>query len=384
MLSLLPLLFALPPGQHRMDARMPKQPPVAADSITGRSRRQRALGDPHTVFVNFDGIKLGECNPSDSHRNCSWYNFNVEIPEFSGSLQTRVGILQAMRNDAADLGLRITAARPDDDDDYTMVVYGGEELDFGALGSAPSGDCENRNPNQIAFAHVDGDLSNWINGGATTALHEAAHSWGLDHIDIEGSIMFPSGDNSPTLFRDECDVVVENTDLDPGVGSCAELNRRFCDDPDRQNAKQMLQYVFGPPYVDSQAPQIELSEPEDGQYFQAPADFEVVIDTFDDQHPQAYSMWAWLDDEGRPDTSQATGAPGFVVSELPVGTWNFHVVVADEAGNESRLDFEIEVGLDPPPDPEEDGCGCTADGVSGSGALVWLLLPLLARRRQSR
>ena len=380
----LPLLLALAPGQHRMDALIPPQPPLNADLLSARPRRQRAVGESATLFVNFDGITLDECNPSDSHRDCSWYNFNVEFPEFSGSLQTRVGVLQAMRSDAADFGLRITAVRPDDDEDYTMVVYGGEELDFGALGSAPSGDCEDQLPNQIAFAHVDGELNNWVNGGATTALHEAAHSWGLDHIDFEGSIMFPSGNNSPAFFRDECDAVVENTDLEPGEGSCAELNRMFCDDANRQNSKRLLEYLFGPPYVDNQAPVLELAQPEDGEYFQAPANFEVILDTFDDQHPQAYTMWAWLNDEGRPEQSQVTAAPQFVVTDLPIGTWNFHVVVADEAGNETRIDFDIEVGLDPPPDPEEEGCGCRTDGVSGSGALVWLLLPLVARRRQSR
>jgi len=80
------------------------------------------------------------------------------------------------------------------------------------------------------------------------------------------------------------------------------------------------------------------------------------------------------------------------VVALPVGTWAFHVELADEAGNATRLDFDIEVGVDPPPEPSEEGgggCavarapGATGRGVSGPLALVVLLLSV-ARRRSSR
>lgn len=364
---------------HRMDMPLPERP--ALDHLTAPIQ-PHALGTSTTVFVNFDGIDLGECNPSDSKRDCSWYNFEEPFEPFSGSTQTKVSVLQAMRNDVSEYGIRVTATRPEQGD-YTMVVYGGTELEYEALGSAPAGDCDDARPNQIAFAHLDGELATWVNGGATTALHEAAHSWGLDHIDVEGSIMFPSGDNSPTFFRDECDVTVVDTDLTPGDASCPELNDAHCGDARLQHADARLRRLFGPPYLDTTPPTLTLLEPVDGQYFQAPASFDVLFETEDDLHPQAYSIWAWLGEEPRPADGSVRASPDFNVAELPIGTWDFHVVVADEAGNETRLDFTIEVGEDPPPDPAVDGegCGCTGGGSNIPGWALCVPL-LLARRRR--
>lgn len=381
------------PGPHRMDAPLPPRPVVEYDTTAGdalvepRATRTREVGTGTTVYVNFDGIELGDCNPSSSKRNCHWYNNEAPIEPFSGSMQTRVAILQAMRRHAADFGVRITGVRPSDDEDYTMVVYGGTEEEYGALGSAPSGDCLDQDPNEIAFAHVDGELAGWVNGGATTALHEAAHSWGLEHIEVRGSIMFPSGNNSPTAFRESCDVIVGDTELTPVDASCPSVNTQFCTDGNDQNAIAVLSHLFGPPYVDATAPRIELVEPADGRYFQGPATFDVVLDIEDDLHPQAYSMWAWLGDDPRPETPSTLVTPGFTVKELPLGSWDLHIVLADEAGNESRLDFAVEVGRDPPPDPAS---GCTIDRphtVSGVSAVGWLgalaLAATVARRRST-
>lgn len=366
---------------HRMDAPMPAQPPI--DDLRALPRAH-ALGTNTTLYVNFDGVELSECNPSDAKRNCTWYNFEEPFEPFSGSLQTKVGVLQAMRSDVSDYGIRVTAQRPSDGD-YTMVIYGGTEEVYGALGSAPAGDCDDAFPNQIAFAHLDGELNTWVNGGATTALHEAAHSWGLDHIDVEGTVMFPSGNNGPTFFRDECDRMVEDTDLTPGDASCPELNEAQCGDPNRQNAADRLVRLFGAPYVDVQAPTLELLEPRDGQYFQAPASFDVVFETTDDQHPQAYSVYAWLGDDPRPNDPSVRAEPGFAVNDLPIGTWEFHVVVADEGGNEARVDFTIEVGEDPPPDPVTDeGCGCRGGPSTPPLAPLLLCVPVLLARRRPR
>ncbi len=377
-------LAAQPPlatPRHRLDAPLPPRP--ALDDLTSLPR-PHALGENTTLYVNFEGIELSECNPSDSRAGCSWYNVGVPIPPFSGTIQTQVGILQAMRRDVADYGIRVTATRPESGN-YTMVVYGGTEAEYGALGSAPAGDCDDELPNQIAFAHLDGELNDWTNGGSTTALHEAAHSWGLDHINFEGAIMFPSGNNSPTYFREDCDRVVEDTDLTEGPAKCPELNEAHCGDGNLQNAHARLVRLFGPAYVDMQAPDLELVEPADGQYFQAPASFDVVIETSDDQHPQAYSVWAWLGEDPRPADDKIRADPSFKVEDLPIGTWDFHIVVADEAGNETRLDFSIEVGEDPPPDPvTEEGCGCTSGGGPGLPAVLFCVPWLLARGRRRR
>jgi hypothetical protein len=385
------LLLLAPPtaltgGRHRMDAPVP--PPPARLVAATPAVAERELGEPTTLFVNFDGVELSECNPSNSKKNCHWYNLEAPIPAFSGSVQTKVSVLQAMRRDAADFGIRITALRPPADEDYTMVVYGGTEAHYGALGSAPSGDCLDQKPNEIAFAHIDGELVDWVNGGATTALHESGHTWGLDHVDAERTIMYPSGDNEPTAFGRECYGVVADVELAPGMASCPELNGELCGEDHAQNASAVLERLFGGPYVDVMAPAITLVEPADGQYFQAPADFDVVLEIHDDLHPQVYDAAFWLNDDAKP-TARPFVEDHFTVAELPIGSWAFHVELTDEAGNAARLDFEIEVGEDPPPEPEAHGCAVDGAhwrgrGVSGRWLLVVLLLPALARRRGPR
>ena len=373
-----------PQRRHCMDMPLPPRP--AALTNDAQPRAAREVGTNTIVFVNFDGVELGSCNPSNSKRNCHWYNTEKAFPPFSGTVQTKVSVLQAMRRDAADFGVRITGQRPPDSEDYTMVIYGGTEAEYGALGSAPAGDCLDQNPNQIAFAHVDGELVEWINGGATTALHEAAHSWGLDHIDTEGTIMFPSGNNQPTTFLDGCATVVTDVDLTPGEGSCPDLNRQYCGDVGSQDPRATISQLFGEPYVDVTPPTVELVEPRDGQYFQAPANFDVILDVQDDLHPQAYDVAFWLNDDPKPE-SRPFVENYFSVAELPIGTWEFHVEFVDEAGHSARLDFEIEVGEDPPPTPSEGGCSIAASrtpGVSGHAGLVVLLLGLVACRRRPR
>lgn len=375
---------ALVDGRHRMDVPLPPPPAHLLAATPHVSARE--LGTPTTLFVNFDGIELGECNPSDSKKNCHWYNNDEPVPAFTGSTQTKVSVLQAMRRDAADFGIRITAVRPPESEDYTMVVYGGTEAHYGVLGSAPSGDCLDQRPNEIAFAHIDGELVEWVNGGSTTALHEAAHSWGLDHVDGDRTIMYPTGNNEPTAYGDACYAVVDDVDLNPGTASCPDLNRDLCGEANVQNATAALEALFGGPYVDVAAPTVELLEPADGQYFQAPADFDVLLEIRDDLHPQVYDAAFWLNDDPQPEARPFTD-DHFAVAGLPIGTWAFHVELTDEAGNATRLDFEIEVGEDPPPAPQEDGCavsGAPRRGVSGPLWLVVLLLPALARRRGPR
>jgi hypothetical protein len=379
-------LWLLAGGLHPMDAPIPEPPPLPRSGSLDAGQRAHEIGSTHTLYVNFDGIDLGECNPSDSHRDCHWYNFDREIPAFSGSDQIKVAIMQAMRDDVEEFGLRITGQRPPSSEGYTMVVYGGEEVDFGALGSAPAGDCYNMKPNEISFAHVDGELVDWINGGSTTALHESAHTWGLDHIDVNGTIMFPAGDNSPVFFHDGCARVVVDTELTAGPSSCPDINAMFCGDSGSQDDFAVLRWMFGEPYVDTTPPTMELVEPMDGQYFQVPGEFDVILDVHDDLHPQPYSQWAWIEGMGsRPAEANLVVSPGFKVDGLPIGSYTFNIVIADEAGHEASLSFDIEVGEDPPPDPvvdmDDEGCACAA-GVSSVPGMGWLVLLLAIRRRR--
>jgi hypothetical protein len=358
------------PGPERLDA--PPTPPS-----------ERKLGTNTTLFVNFDGVDIGACNPSDSHDNCHWLKQDTHFDPWSGSMGERVAVLDVIRSLTADFGIRVTGRRPPADEPYTMVVYGGDSVAEEALGRAPSGDCWNDYPNEIAYAFMDGSRAGWINGGASTALHEAAHTWGFDHVGLEGSLMAPSGGNTPSRPFDGCGRIVEDVALHPeDEPSCPKINLELCGLSGYQHDAALLRLLFGQPYVDDRAPQPVLVTPYDGIYYQGPVDFEVDIEILDDLDPQRYEIQVVV--PGLKDQADYVAAysADFSVDALPVGTWTFEVRVRDEAGNEGSLDFVVEVGEDPA--QLDDGYACRVGSDRGGAGLLVLLIVPLVRKRRSR
>jgi hypothetical protein len=344
----------------------------------------RKIGSNTTVFVNFDGVEISYCDPSNSHDNCSWFEDGRTFAPFSGGLMQRVAILDAMRSQVSEFGIRVTGQRPPADEPYVMVVYGGEREEDQPLGRAPSGDCYDDLPNEVAFVYLDGeDERTWVNGGAATALHEAAHTWGFDHIGLEGYLMAPAGGNDKANYFDGCAQIVDDVELTPSeAGSCPSISLEQCGLRDFQNDVALLHMLFGEPYVDDVAPRLELVAPEHGAYFQAPADFRVELRVIDDLHPQFYELAIAI--EGLVDEPEFRSVvdPSFDVEQLPIGEWRFVLRLRDEAGNEGSLAFTVEVGEDPP--PSEDGCTCSTRQPSQGWTLA-LGLPLIMifiRRRR--
>jgi MYXO-CTERM domain-containing protein len=389
---------AAPPGpRDQTAAPIPDELPVAYGddavpmdpAILDTPHPRRKLGTNTTIFVNFDGVEIEYCNPSNSHDNCSWLETDSKFEPYSGSLAQRVAILDALRAMTSPFGVRVTGQRPPASEPYLMVVYGGEATDDEALGRAPAGDCLDDLPNQIAHVYLDGERSHWVNGGASTILHEAAHTWGFDHIGLEGALMAPAGGNTKANFFDGCAQIVENTDLDPvEQGSCPYISLEQCGLGDFQHDVAMMHMLFGEPYVDDIAPTLELVSPADGAYFQGPASFPVELRVIDDLHPQVYELAIAI--EGLVDDPEfkAVHDPSFEVEALPLGEWRFDLRLRDEAGNETSLSFEVVVGEEAPEEPNE-GCACTSGEQphrrTGGRALPWLLLalalPSLRRRK---
>lgn len=346
----------------------------------------RKLGTNTTIFVNFDGVEIDYCSPSNSHNNCSSFENGRTFAPFSGGLAQRVAILDAMRSQVNQYGVRVTGSRPPADEPYVMVVYGGErENEDSPLGRAPAGDCWDDLPNEVAFVYLDGEQERtWVNGGAATALHEAAHTWGLDHIGLEGYLMAPAGDNNKANYFDGCAQIVDNVELDPvDEASCPQINVELCGLATFQHDVALLNLLFGQPYIDDVAPQMELIRPFDGIYLQGPVSFPVDIRVIDDQHPQVYEVAIGI--EGLIDSPMFTAAldPSFDVQDLPIGEWRFVVRLRDEAGNEGSLAFTVVVGEEAP--VLDDGCACRASGAGGAwgmAGLVWVML--VGRRRRPR
>jgi MYXO-CTERM domain-containing protein len=385
---LAPVVDSPPPrgssaGPAKPKAPVPAEPPVPyADAVPNDPQQlrfatpgqRRKLGTNTTIFVNFDGVEIGECSPANSHNNCHWLESNTTFEPYSGSLAQRVAILDAMRSLVAEFGIRVTGQRPPADEPYLMIVYGGDSDEKEALGRAPAGDCWDDLPNEIAYAYLDGERSTWINGGASTALHEAAHTWGFDHIGLETALMAPSGGNVKAKFFDGCAQIVEDTALTPGEASCPEINLELCGLASFQHDVALLRMLFGEPYVDDRAPRLELVAPHDGAYFQAPASFRVELAVVDDLHPQVYELDiaipGLLDEPKRSSVHD----PSFDIQGVPVGEWDFELRLRDAAGNEGSLAFSIVVGEDPP--ALDQGCACRSSGSHGRGSPPWALFAL--------
>jgi MYXO-CTERM domain-containing protein len=350
----------------------------------GLAPQARKLGTNTTIYVNFDGVEMSYCNPSNSHHNCSWFESDRTFPPFSGGIAQQVAILDAMRSQVNQHGVRVTGARPPADEPYVMVVYGGAREDDEPLGRAPAGDCYDDLPNEVAFVYLDGEVERtWVNGGAATALHEAAHTWGLDHIGLEGLLMAPSGDNTKANYFDGCAQVVDTVMLDPAEqSSCPGISLDLCGLDNFQHDVALLNLLFGEPYVDDVAPRMQLLQPFDGIYYQTPANFRVDIQVIDDQHPQVYEFAIEIEGLTDPTEFAAVYDPSFDVEDLPVGEWRFVVRLRDEAGNEGSLDFCVTVGDEPP--VLDDGCACASPGDGGEWGMLGLgLLSLLGWRRRA-
>jgi hypothetical protein len=216
-----------------------------------------AAGQPHLLYINFDGAVLRRGCGNDSRHDCSTLAdlFSGYVGPFVGSENRRVSIVQAVRKDLADFGVRPVVTRPPAEAGYTMVLYG----DLGTqefAGIAPYIDCGNLWPNDTSFAGA----FQGSNTGSTIILQEAAHTWGLEHVNAPFDNLHPFVAQSSTSFQDECHKIVGNTDLDEVGGTCNLVHEKFCD-AGYQNSYQELLWLFGPAIPDVSPPTLEITNP---------------------------------------------------------------------------------------------------------------------------
>ena len=352
-------------------------PPLAPAPPPPPGARPRALGRPTYLFINFDGAVLRSGCGNDARRDCSTLAplFDGYVGPFTGTLLQRASILQSTVKDVADFGIRVVTRRPPPDLDYTMILYGDlGPQDF--AGVAPYIDCDDLWPSDTAFANAYGSS----NVGSTIILQEAAHTWGLEHVDAPFDNMHPFKTVSEQRFTDACHPIVANTDLDVTSGACNQVHALFCD-PGYQNSWQELRHRFGPPVPDLVGPTLEITEPEDGAVFVLPAEFTLRAAVDDDLWPQAYTVSLWNHGDRLVERTQLDVA--FLLTDPPPGDYDMLVRVADPAGNlaEDRVRFTVlPEGSALPADPEPDAA-CRVAPTPAPPPLLLILLPALARRR---
>jgi MYXO-CTERM domain-containing protein len=308
------------------------------------------------------------------------------VGPFDGSEAAKMNILQATRRTLNDFGVRVVARRPPEGTDYTMVLYGllGSQS---FAGVAPYIDCEDLRRNDTSFTDsFDGSRT-----GSTVILQEAAHTWGLEHVDGPFDVLNPFKSDNNQIFQDECLKIVSSTDVenDQSPGTCNQIHTLFCP-PGYQNSYREMLHLFGPYIPDVEAPTLEIVYPQDGDAFALPTTFSLLGDIDDNLHPQFYSVEVY--NHGELIYDETDVGLDLVLSNPPEGDYDMRVVIRDGEGNEAedRVSFtilpegsEVPSDDDDPMDDEAEGCrvGAPAGTDSPMFALALLGLLGLVRRR---
>lgn len=358
--------------------------PVAEPPTEPRAPRD---GQPEILYVNFDGAVLQSGCGNDAHYDCSTLAdlFDGYVGPFNGNETQRMAILQATRKAVADFGIRVLVDRPPDDVDYTMVIYGdlGEQS---FAGVAPYIDCEDLRPGETSFTQGF-DSSNI---GSTVILQEAAHTWGLEHVDGEFDILNPfKSAGIHQSFVDECLKIVANTDLEPTAGACNQVHTDHCD-AGYQNSYREMKTLFGDPIPDIVAPSVEVVSPADGSTFVLPTTISLRTEIEDDLHPQFYEIEIFDGDASIYEDIDV-GVDLLLVNP-PAGDYDLRIAIRDEGGNPAETTVHFTVlpeGSEVPEDEHGDGPEATEEGGCRIGArpplTVLLLLGwALHRRRRPR
>ncbi len=371
------------PGPHLGTAPLPLASP---DRLPTRASQ------PHFLYVNFDGAVLRRGCGNDSRYDCSTLAdmFDGYVGPFVGGESRRVAIVQAVRKDLEPFGVRTVTQRPPPDPGYTMVLYG----DLGVqtfAGIAPYVDCGNLWPNDTSFAGA----FQGANIGATIILQEAAHTWGLEHVNAPFDNLHPFVAANNPSFQDECHKIVANTDLVEVGGVCNLVHQLFCD-AGNQNSYQELLYLFGPSVPDTSPPTVKIIHPPQDSFHVLPVTMQLTGEITDDLDPQYYTITVHRD--GVELFKTTNYKLDITLKNPPVGEYVLDVTVRDQAGNSGQDRIRFTVLAEGSEDPDADGAPESAsdepDGDESSGCRVgapqrsdfaWLLaLGWLARRRRAR
>ena len=221
---------------------------------------------PHrtSIFLNFFGgpLKNGT-NASESESPC--VQGNIDYPGYLAGEQAALAIIQVFKDAAEPFGMRILYEKvPPKHLPYSQVMMGGRPgvigLPQGVLGVACNLDCGDSWWRDTTFAFTE--ETNQVSILGTTALQEAAHAWGLDHIDGANNIMYPYATPGDKVWASTC---TPYNDATGGIG-CQPTHDKFCDGGAQNDVAELMAY-FGPNSVDSEAPTVKMLSPTDGQMY---------------------------------------------------------------------------------------------------------------------
>ncbi|MFY0541705.1 MYXO-CTERM sorting domain-containing protein [Nannocystis pusilla] len=342
---------------------------MAEDDLSAGPRPSYAWDTPpkrHTVFLNFFGGEMtGGTNSALMESPCI-QGGTVQYPQFLRSEQEALAIIQVFKDAMEPFGVRIAYEEaPPKHLPYSMVMMGGKPqvigLPNGVLGVACNLDCGDTwwRDTTFAFTEVAGDIQ--VLG--TTALQEAAHAWGLDHIDGEDNIMYPYATFGKKVWADTCTPYNAAT----GPIGCEYVHDEFCgENGGAQNDIAELMAFFGANSVDDVAPTVTLLSPEDGAVIEPGTDVLVKAEVSDNF--EGYG-WRMMIPEANIEQPAYAGEKQWSIKP-PKGTYTIRVEALDHDGNIGFAESVIHVGVEPTdpttgePTTGSDTSGTTSEGPS--------------------
>lgn len=296
---------------------------------------QRAEG--WTLFTNFDGGKMNFCGWGDNspQNNCSTIMQDTVLP-FSGDAGKRAAVVQVIRNDFQDFGIRVTDVRPQTGD-YDMEMIGDWDPAPGGgfAGVAPSIDCFNNDGGEVSFTL---DYTGSATGIAKAVLQEVAHTWGLEHVDSKEDLLYPTTESvMDPGFVDQCFQIVQLDNMGnpvPDWAVCKSQHSQFCGSNQQNSYRELLQ-IFGPHMPDLTAPTLSFLNPAEGATVEP--SFDLILQAADDQSPQLLEMQIVLDGpvhfETDPNVYPSPADFTFPVVGVPGGDYTITATATDEEGN---------------------------------------------------
>jgi len=369
--------------------------PGTADRFTEETRTDEAWAEPPhraTIFLNFWGSESMTPGTNATLDESTCLSAEMKWPKFVGTEQTALALIEVFQRNVEDFGIRIAYdERPPSHLPYAMVMMGGRPgllgLGGSVLGVSCSRDCGDRWWRDTTFAFTQATGSTNPNVLGLIALHEAAHGFGLAHIDDSSRIMNPFITRADVSWADEC------TGYDASTGSinCQPTHDDFCP-PGMQNDTAELLAYFGPNSPDIEPPTVAILTPEDGLRLPVGSDVAIEAEVSDDHEGFGWKLVI-------PEVEQESIAFGFekqwTLRALPEGVYTIRVEAIDHDRNESSDEVQIIVGDPVIPDGSDDGDDSSQDSDQGgscaiansntrpSWAWVGLLgLALLGRRRR--
>jgi MYXO-CTERM domain-containing protein len=318
---------------------------------------------PHrsTIFLNFFGGPLtGGKIASEGQSPCLGSpNNKVDYPAYSGSEQKALAVIQIFKDAAAPFGLRVAYENPPPKHlPYSQVMMGGlpSAIGFGngILGVSCNLDCGDQWLRDTTFAFTE--VSNNAGVLGTTALQEAAHSFGLDHIDGENNIMYPFATQGAKVWADGCTPYNDAT----GAIGCEYVHEDFCPVGSQDDVAELTAY-FGLNTPDTEAPIVKMLSPVDGQQLGAGDPLHIEVEVSDN-----FLGYGWVLQV--PELKQELQAyAGETVWDFPApgqGVYTIRVEAIDHDGNIGFAEAKIYVDQEPPASETGDE-PTTGDGESG-------------------